>query len=532
MPHTPFRLGGYTFAPTLTVDFRVDLYSGEPVVTHAGGLAFRLKHTKVDLTTTLIKPSFRLDFNFEGVGLEEDEDDAPSADEASVLKLLRRNVQPVDWFVNWSSGRSMTCILLCDQTPVGYDSCAIREWSNYHFSFSAARLPREDGATRNFRAIVGFSLDRAGVREQIDLLLPHTHTRQSLVTKPFQLLHDHLTPFLSSRPDIVLGAAPPNLPPTKIRPLFSTSAHLSSLSPYLATLLDDDSLAAALRSLTGERYDVEVEDDSDVEDEAAAMDAEEEATGEGEGDGEGVDEEEAEEGQDVEEEEEGEDEAEDEADHDVAEIRRAPEDAETERAASGADTLASPAPTDGGASFASPSRSPSPTPSTSNFRTVAVRTIQVPGVAYRTLHAVLAWTHTERIVFAPLRFSNLNHHDSFIKDFKQKHPLQPLPVSPRSVYRLAERLGLNTLTDLALEEYRKALTPSIVASLVLHPDVLSYPAIKAIVYSYIDDHPQQVEATSAWAALEADDDREDQQVALGAALTRLNRAKKALMYEE
>ncbi|GAA6036045.1 hypothetical protein JCM8097_006585 [Rhodosporidiobolus ruineniae] len=160
-----------------------------------------------------------------------------------------------------------------------------------------------------------------------------------------------------------------------------------------------------------------------------------------------------------------------------------------ERASSGAETLPSPTPSssvEGGDVYAD------------EGEPASVRRIAVPGVAFSTLEAFLTWSS---FVFAPLRFADQVKHQAFVQQYKEEHPTRPRPVSPRSVYRLAERFGLTALENLALAELEKQLTPRVAIDLVLETDTRSYPEVKKLVFGYIGDNRKKIKCTSAWAAL-------------------------------
>ena len=88
---------------------------------------------------------------------------------------------------------------------------------------------------------------------------------------------------------------------------------------------------------------------------------------------------------------------------------------------------------------------------------------------------MLCYLQTGHITFAPLR-SNYRHLPNSItlrrEAIKQLHsdPTHPFPASPKSIYRLADKILLPSLASLALENLKSQLTAENIAWEV-HGDV-------------------------------------------------------------
>lgn len=90
--------------------------------------------------------------------------------------------------------------------------------------------------------------------------------------------------------------------------------------------------------------------------------------------------------------------------------------------------------------------------------------IKIISSCYATMRSALVFLQTGYIQFAPLS-SKVTTDDSqsststpsraqYLADFASSHPSLPLPVSPKSMYRLAHLLELPTLQKLALDNFR------------------------------------------------------------------------------
>ncbi|THH26454.1 hypothetical protein EUX98_g7740 [Antrodiella citrinella] len=88
----------------------------------------------------------------------------------------------------------------------------------------------------------------------------------------------------------------------------------------------------------------------------------------------------------------------------------------------------------------------------SNFKHVIV----IPDVAATTWCALMCYIYTGEIKFALLK-SGGKRHENIVKH-KRDNPLAPIPCSPKSMYRLAEMIGLEGLKTLALENLQSQLS--------------------------------------------------------------------------
>ena len=64
--------------------------------------------------------------------------------------------------------------------------------------------------------------------------------------------------------------------------------------------------------------------------------------------------------------------------------------------------------------------------------------------------AILYWLYTGVIVFAPLTASGKTDRDAYVKQYSTNNPDRPAPVSCKSVYRVAEAVGLFSVVSSGL----------------------------------------------------------------------------------
>lgn len=140
---------------------------------------------------------------------------------------------------------------------------------------------------------------------------------------------------------------------------------------------------------------------------------------------------------------------------------------------------------------------PSPLSPSSLFKVVTI-----DEAAYTTYLAVLCWLQTGRIVFAPLLSSfkhfsrNRNSLDArwerLTALIAHQPSLLPLPVSLKSVYRLADLLELPDVQQLALLNFRSQLTVEN-APLELFTDLAScYEEVRELVLGYVLENKAEV----------------------------------------
>ncbi|GAA5894519.1 uncharacterized protein JCM6883_002126 [Sporobolomyces salmoneus] len=148
------------------------------------------------------------------------------------------------------------------------------------------------------------------------------------------------------------------------------------------------------------------------------------------------------------------------------------------------------------------------------FETFPFKTIRVVDTTYNTYLAVLLWISTRYISFAPLRSqfpdSQSTSEDSpcvqrqkAVQKMKQESkPGLPIPVSPKSVYRLAHFLELSDVQALALEKFKSQLTTQ-GAIEELYGDVsCSYPEVQAIVLEFVVNNWNSVKSSTGATRIE------------------------------
>lgn len=119
------------------------------------------------------------------------------------------------------------------------------------------------------------------------------------------------------------------------------------------------------------------------------------------------------------------------------------------------------------------------------------RQITVHETAFSTYRAVLFYLKSRHIVFAPVR-SSLGHSTSgdstrtrnaYLSKYHDENPSLPLPVSPKSVYRLAHLLQLPDLQKLALKALSSSLTITGAIQEVASPTALAYDEVRKLLCS-------------------------------------------------
>jgi len=145
--------------------------------------------------------------------------------------------------------------------------------------------------------------------------------------------------------------------------------------------------------------------------------------------------------------------------------------------------------------------------------------IVVTETAYSTYFAVLVWMQSRHIEFAPLASSfrsasssceeaaaepaEVSSRKSEVKELvASQNSALPPPVSPKSVYRLADYLSLDDLKSLALANLVSQLTPHNVAYELYSDMATYYLPVRDAVLAYAVDHWKEVKDAPATSEME------------------------------
>ncbi|GAA5987734.1 hypothetical protein JCM10908_007189 [Rhodotorula pacifica] len=133
------------------------------------------------------------------------------------------------------------------------------------------------------------------------------------------------------------------------------------------------------------------------------------------------------------------------------------------------------------------------------------RQITVTETAYSTYRAVLLYLLSGHIQFLQLRSSTAPRASSaeetrqeILEEHEKQHPALPLPVSPKSVYRLAHILQLPDLQKIALKSLASCLTVDGAAHELFCPASIAYDDLRKVVIKFVVKHWKAVRATDAW----------------------------------
>ncbi|GAA5987735.1 hypothetical protein JCM10908_007190 [Rhodotorula pacifica] len=141
---------------------------------------------------------------------------------------------------------------------------------------------------------------------------------------------------------------------------------------------------------------------------------------------------------------------------------------------------------------------------------IQYRQITIKSAAFSTYQATLLWLQTGHITFAPLQPATAATQDAVVADrqtlyeeSRRARPNLPLPISPKSVYRLAHLLQLPTLEALALAAFSSSLTNENVAAEYFGPVAAAYSELRSVTRAYIAEHWAEVKKTECWAEQKA-----------------------------
>ncbi|GAA5984448.1 hypothetical protein JCM10908_003350 [Rhodotorula pacifica] len=138
------------------------------------------------------------------------------------------------------------------------------------------------------------------------------------------------------------------------------------------------------------------------------------------------------------------------------------------------------------------------------------RQIETRETAFSTFRAVLLYLQmqTGEIRFAPLK-SSLAPHKPGAKTTRTqllsvafvKEPDLPLPVSPKSVFRLAHLIRHEKLQKVALEAFASRLTIDGAAHELFCPVAVAYDEVRKPIVDYVVKNWKEIKATTSWKLL-------------------------------
>lgn len=148
--------------------------------------------------------------------------------------------------------------------------------------------------------------------------------------------------------------------------------------------------------------------------------------------------------------------------------------------------------------------------SSGNLAHASYQEVTINETPFTTFRAVLIWLSTSHITFAPmtscmLRGRPLDRKSEIRKkwfdDFRQSHHGDPLPPSPKSVYRLAHMLEIRPLMQIALEEIKRQLKPKMVATELFSVYSSLFSEFEQACLEHAVDNWDAVKESLAWAAI-------------------------------
>ncbi|GAA6010182.1 hypothetical protein JCM10207_005655 [Rhodosporidiobolus poonsookiae] len=147
---------------------------------------------------------------------------------------------------------------------------------------------------------------------------------------------------------------------------------------------------------------------------------------------------------------------------------------------------------------------------------VGYHIVSVAEACYSTYNALLTFLATGFLQFAPLRSTVLPlnpnaadaRQDALLKMGEGRADL-PMPPSPKSIYRLADRLQLDELRSIALDQIKSSLVVDTAALELANPTALRYDEVSQVVVEFVTKNLAAVEKTAAYKTLMDEIERGD-----------------------
>jgi hypothetical protein len=114
------------------------------------------------------------------------------------------------------------------------------------------------------------------------------------------------------------------------------------------------------------------------------------------------------------------------------------------------------------------------------------RVIVIREVAYKTLRALIYYLYTDKVAFAPLRSQGTKSSNTSAQSTLDEYHSPP-PCSPKSMYRVADRFGLDDLKKKAEQDIRSKLTSENILTELYSTFTSSYDKISQMEISFACD---------------------------------------------
>lgn len=138
------------------------------------------------------------------------------------------------------------------------------------------------------------------------------------------------------------------------------------------------------------------------------------------------------------------------------------------------------------------------------------REIKIPQTAFATYRATLAFLATSHINFAPLSSSFLPSNSSakqtrleYLQSVYDELHSRSIPVSPKSVYRLAHLLDMPELVALSLAEVKSCITVENAIVELFSDTSCAYDDVRAMILDFVTENWAAVKDSEALKSMKA-----------------------------
>jgi hypothetical protein len=149
------------------------------------------------------------------------------------------------------------------------------------------------------------------------------------------------------------------------------------------------------------------------------------------------------------------------------------------------------------------SKHPPEVHSSSETDELTFRQVVVNHTAFSTYRAILLFLQSGHISFIPLSssFPDPQARIDFLSAAHDKNPDLPLPVSAKSVYRLADFLGLDELRQRSLYYLKASLSVQNVATELFSPTSINHAEWRTVCIDFVHRHRVAVKTSENWEAV-------------------------------
>lgn len=119
----------------------------------------------------------------------------------------------------------------------------------------------------------------------------------------------------------------------------------------------------------------------------------------------------------------------------------------------------------------------------------------VVGAASPTWHAFILYLYTGKVSFAPLHSEGEQVREQYVLNYRRRYPDLPIPCSCKSMYRLADKLGMRNLKELSLQHLAFRLSANSILTEILSKFTSRFEEVRRVELAVLKKYWDELKGT-------------------------------------